>query len=157
MAYMEVLLREDVENLGHRGEVVRVRRGYGRNPTNLDEVEDIARELGFEVYDPAEHPDQASDFAEASVVVGPSGAALQNIVFCAPGTTVVELFSDAHVYAYHATMAQAAELRYGYVLGESDDVQQAGRPSRADFVVARHELLAALEWAQSDKRPELGR
>jgi large subunit ribosomal protein L9 len=31
MAYMEVLLREDVENLGHRGQVVRVRRGYGRN------------------------------------------------------------------------------------------------------------------------------
>jgi large subunit ribosomal protein L9 len=31
MAYMEVLLREDVENLGNRGQVVRVRRGYGRN------------------------------------------------------------------------------------------------------------------------------
>jgi large subunit ribosomal protein L9 len=31
MAYMEVLLREDVDNLGHRGQVVRVRRGYGRN------------------------------------------------------------------------------------------------------------------------------
>jgi large subunit ribosomal protein L9 len=31
MANMEVLLREDVENLGDRGEVVRVRRGYGRN------------------------------------------------------------------------------------------------------------------------------
>jgi large subunit ribosomal protein L9 len=28
---MEVLLREDIDNLGDRGEVVRVRRGYGRN------------------------------------------------------------------------------------------------------------------------------
>jgi large subunit ribosomal protein L9 len=28
---MEVLLREDVDNLGQRGEVVRVRAGYGRN------------------------------------------------------------------------------------------------------------------------------
>jgi large subunit ribosomal protein L9 len=28
---MEVLLREDIDNLGNRGEVVRVRRGYGRN------------------------------------------------------------------------------------------------------------------------------
>jgi len=28
---MEVLLREDVDNLGHRGQVVRVRVGYGRN------------------------------------------------------------------------------------------------------------------------------
>lgn len=31
MAYMEVLLREDIDNLGDRGEIVRVRAGYGRN------------------------------------------------------------------------------------------------------------------------------
>lgn len=31
MAYMEVLLCEDVEHLGQRGQVVRVRSGYGRN------------------------------------------------------------------------------------------------------------------------------
>ncbi len=31
MAHMDVLLREDIDNLGQRGEVVRVRSGYGRN------------------------------------------------------------------------------------------------------------------------------
>jgi large subunit ribosomal protein L9 len=31
MAYMEVLLNEDIDNLGNRGQVVRVRAGYGRN------------------------------------------------------------------------------------------------------------------------------
>ena len=31
MAYMEVLLSEDVDNLGQRGQIVRVRAGYGRN------------------------------------------------------------------------------------------------------------------------------
>jgi large subunit ribosomal protein L9 len=31
MAHMDVLLCEDVENLGQRGEVVKVRAGYGRN------------------------------------------------------------------------------------------------------------------------------
>lgn len=31
MATMEILLREDVDNLGARGEVVKVRAGYGRN------------------------------------------------------------------------------------------------------------------------------
>jgi len=31
MPYMEVLLNEDIDNLGHRGQVVRVRSGYGRN------------------------------------------------------------------------------------------------------------------------------
>jgi large subunit ribosomal protein L9 len=31
MAQMEVLLREDVENLGTRGQIVKVKAGYGRN------------------------------------------------------------------------------------------------------------------------------
>src|SRR5712692_7219147 len=31
MAHMDVLLCEDVDNLGQRGQVVRVRAGYGRN------------------------------------------------------------------------------------------------------------------------------
>ena len=31
MAMMELLLREDVDNLGVRGEMVKVRAGYGRN------------------------------------------------------------------------------------------------------------------------------
>jgi large subunit ribosomal protein L9 len=31
MAHMDVLLKEDVEHLGQRGQVVRVRAGYGRN------------------------------------------------------------------------------------------------------------------------------
>ena len=31
MAHMDVLLKEDVDNLGQRGQVVRVRAGYGRN------------------------------------------------------------------------------------------------------------------------------
>ena len=31
MAHMDVLFKEDVDNLGHRGQVVKVRAGYGRN------------------------------------------------------------------------------------------------------------------------------
>jgi capsular polysaccharide biosynthesis protein len=125
------------------------RRGHGRDLVNVDEVEGLVRDFGFEVYDPGKSSDQASDFAEAAVVVGPSGSGLQNVVFCAPGTTVVELFSDAHVYAYHATLAQAAGLRYGYVLGESEEEPPAWGPSRADFVITKEELIAALEWTQS--------
>ncbi len=51
MAMMELLLKEDVENLGARGELVKVRAGYGRNyllprglaiqatPSNLKQIE----------------------------------------------------------------------------------------------------------------------
>jgi capsular polysaccharide biosynthesis protein len=125
------------------------RRGHGRNPVNLDEVEDLVREFGFEVYDPSQSSDQASDFAEAAVVMGPSGAGLQNIVFCEAGATVVELISDAHPWAYDATLAQAAGLRYGYVLGESGEEPPSFGPSYADFVIKREELIAALEWTRT--------
>jgi capsular polysaccharide biosynthesis protein len=125
------------------------RREAGRCPVNVDEVEDLVRQFGFEVYEGAGRPDQASDFAEASVVVGPSGAGLANVIFCAPGTTVVELLSDAHVYPYDATLAQAAGLRYGYVLGESVEEPPEWGPSHADFVVTREDLIAALEWTRT--------
>ena len=69
------------------------------------------------------------------------------VIFCAPGATVVELFSDAHLFAYHATLAQAGRLRYGYVVGASDDRQRPIGASRADFVVDMEELAAALQWA----------
>lgn len=57
MAMMEVLLREDVDNLGARGDVVKVRAGYGRNyllprglavqatPSNVKQIEMQRRAL----------------------------------------------------------------------------------------------------------------
>ena len=33
---MEVILREDIEKLGARGEVVKVAAGYARNPSDSD-------------------------------------------------------------------------------------------------------------------------
>lgn len=57
MAMMELLLKEDVENLGARGELVKVRAGYGRNfllpqglaiqatPSNIKQIELQQRSL----------------------------------------------------------------------------------------------------------------
>jgi large subunit ribosomal protein L9 len=57
MANMEVLLREDVDHLGGRGEVVKVKAGYGRNfllprglavqatPSNVKQIEQQRKAL----------------------------------------------------------------------------------------------------------------
>lgn len=57
MAIMELLLKEDVENLGARGDLVKVRAGYGRNyllpqrlaiqatPSNVKQIEQQRRAL----------------------------------------------------------------------------------------------------------------
>jgi len=67
---MEVVLREDVEKLGLRGEVVNVARGYARNfllPRGLAEVATpgLVRELARRDAQRAQHEAKTSDEAQA--------------------------------------------------------------------------------------------
>ena len=64
---------------------------------------------------------QAEVFGSAGVVVGAHGAALTNLVFCYPGTRVVELFSPAYVNPCYRDVCAAAELRHSAVIGNGKD------------------------------------
>ena len=50
---------------------------------------------GFEIIDSGNMSvkDQAAAFAQAELIVAPHGGALTNLLFCRPGTKVVELLS----------------------------------------------------------------
>jgi capsular polysaccharide biosynthesis protein len=124
-----------------------VRRGYEREPVEQAAIERLALDRGFELYDPMQSADQAADFAAAAVVVGVSGSALTGLVHCAPGTAVVELFSDAHLYGYYCSLAAAGDLRYGAVIGRSDDGPRDMGPSAAPFSLDLDAVTAALDWA----------
>jgi capsular polysaccharide biosynthesis protein len=54
---------------------------------------------------------------ESSVVVSPHSTGLTNLVFCRPGTTVVEIFAPRYVTACWFSLANQLQLDYGYVLG----------------------------------------
>ena len=62
-------------------------------------------EHGFSIYNPAEQDDQPADFVAASVVVGAHGAGLANLVFCRPGTRILEFMPMDHVRPYYFTLA----------------------------------------------------
>ena len=64
---------------------------------------------------------QAEVFGSAGMVVGVHGAALTNLVFCYPGTRVVELFSPAYVNPCYRDLCVAAELRHSAVIGNGKD------------------------------------
>ena len=64
---------------------------------------------------------QAEVFGSAEVVVGAHGAALTNLVFCRPGTLVVELFSPAYVNPCYRDLCVAAGLRHAAVIGNGKD------------------------------------
>ena len=104
--------------------------------------------------------EQAMLLARADVVVAPHGGALTNMVFCRPGTRVVELLSR-HVYpyyyglaascghVYHAVLENAAEdyprlVSHRVAQAHASDAAQRATASR-DFAVPLEALARTLE------------
>jgi capsular polysaccharide biosynthesis protein len=91
-----------------------------RRTLNEGEVTGVLKELGFKVVrlDLMAVAEQALLFNGAKVVVAPHGAGLTNIVFCQPGTKVIELFSPQYVNVCYWSLANQVGLDYYYILGE---------------------------------------
>jgi len=91
-----------------------------RNVLNEHEVMAHLSALGFRsvslsrlsVYE------QAQIFASAQIIVSPHGAGLANLVFCQPGTKVVEFFSPLYVNPVFWILSNQVSLDYHYLLGE---------------------------------------
>lgn len=122
------------------------RAGCRRNVANEAAIVAILKKYNFEIYDPAQHANQPHDFAEAAIIVGPHGGGLADLAFCQPGTVVLELLPSDHLYPYYYTLADAAGLAYGYLLGESTHQRRQGAwgPSAYDFSINEAEFERAL-------------
>lgn len=127
-----------------------VGRGKGdRRP--LEEAERIwtgLQKLGFAQIEPEKMSvaEQARAFRSARVIVGAHGAALANLVFCRPGTQVIELFSPLYVNACYRNLSLAAGLLHGGVIGNGRDWElslsfdQASAPITASWDLAKKAL-----------------
>jgi capsular polysaccharide biosynthesis protein len=131
-----------VEPSGRDRRLLLLRDGDKRTVANRDEVAALAREYDLEIYDPRSSRFSPADFAAASLVVGAHGAGLADIVFCAPGTRVIEFLPSGHRYPYFATLSAASELRYAAVACVS-----VSGASHADFTVDVGAARAALDVA----------
>lgn len=90
-----------------------------RRVSNEDEVFSFLRGLGFESVQLAGRTmaDQARLFADAAAVVAPHGSGLTNLMFCSPGTRVVEFFSPVYVNPCYWAISNAAGLTYYCLIG----------------------------------------
>jgi len=80
---MEVILKEDVNNLGHRGDVVKVAAGYGRNyllPQNLAMEANAANKAVIEQMKNSAIRRSAQEKSEAESLVGHLDAIALNFV-----------------------------------------------------------------------------
>lgn len=91
--------------------------GKRRGISNEAELAPVLEAAGVEkvVIEGRSVREQAMLMARADVVVAPHGGALTNLVFCRPGTRVVELLSR-HVYPYYYGLAASCGLVYHAIL-----------------------------------------
>jgi capsular polysaccharide biosynthesis protein len=125
------------------------RRSHSRHMLNEAEVWACLAPLGFERIEPGQVDNPEQVFSEAEAVVGVHGAALTNLLFCNPGTRVLELLPSDHSYPCYVSMAHHAGLRYDALICPSTTVTE--RPieeaynSNFDFNVELPEFRNRLE------------
>ncbi len=65
------------------------RRGYQRNPVNLDECEAILREFGFLIVDPSDGESVLTACANAEIIAGIDGSNMGSLAFAPSGARVL--------------------------------------------------------------------
>lgn len=116
-----------------------------RRVLNEDALIECLRSLGFSIVQRlGEMPvtDQATLFSSAGMIVSPHGAALTNLVFCSPGTTVVELFSPNWIHPCYANLCALMGYEYRYYIARSGHTGERGE-NAFDLMVSQRERRAS--------------
>ncbi len=145
---------------GRKGKVGRrvyISRGLAsyRRVLNEADVIQLLRQHGFEEikFEQLSMWEQAEAMASCEAVVAPHGAGLSNIVFCSPGTKIIEIFSPELVSGLFWKLSNQLSLDYYYILGMGppatlmENYQQSWN-SRVDITVDLAVLREALELAK---------
>lgn len=124
-----------------------IHRTGRRKLLNEEEIFPILEAYKFEIYLPENSANSFLDFAQADAVIGPHGAGMTDIVFCRPGTKILELIPSDHIYEYFYTIADSADLDYSYLVGKSNKVRSPEEkgPSSSDFYIDPIEFKMAIE------------
>jgi capsular polysaccharide biosynthesis protein len=98
---------------------------------------------------------QIAAFQSCEIVVGAHGAGLSNLVFCRPGTKVLELSAPRYVFGCWFDLTQKCGLDYFLVRSVGIDLQQWHGWSHQDddFEVDLHDLRTVLRQALTAASP----
>lgn len=120
-------------------------RAAVRRIANEEQIIKILCEHDFEIVEAANlsFREQAGLFATADKIIAPHGAALANIVFCQPGTRLVEISTRSGYREWYWQLAAVAGLSYQVL-----ETQPVGSPSQpaenADMILNRDHLVRLL-------------
>jgi tetratricopeptide (TPR) repeat protein len=94
---------------------------HSRRIINEDELLDLLNKFGFQsvTLEAMTVAEQARLLANAGIVISAHGSGLTNLVFCRPGTKVIEILAPNYVYHCYWLVSNLADLDYYYLLGET--------------------------------------
>jgi capsular polysaccharide biosynthesis protein len=97
-------------------------KASGRKILNEEEIMPLLTRRGFirVTLEEMSLVDQIALFAEAEAVVAPHGAGFTNLVWCAPKTKVLEIFSPLYVNLCYWAIASLISADYNYLLGSAE-------------------------------------
>lgn len=100
--------------------------GSTRVMMNEDALVERLSMLGIEIVEPEKltMDQQIQVFAQADLVIGPSGSGMFNIVFCRPGAVVIDIESEDHWIYAHAGLFASCGLTYGLFVGRPDPADE---------------------------------
>lgn len=101
-----------------------------RKIVNNDDITNSLRKKGYKVINPQlyEIEEQIETFANAEKIIAPHGSNLANIIFCKPGTEIIEIaptFRDNEKIFEHrySKLSQINKLKYNRIVTDSVDVE----------------------------------
>jgi hypothetical protein len=100
-----------------------VRRQKTRIVLNAAEIEDMLEPMGFVTHEMegASPLQQIELFRDAEFVIAPHGAGLTNLLFCAPGTRVLEIMPDVEYRTAYVEISNKLDLVHAVLPSPTDD------------------------------------
>jgi capsular polysaccharide biosynthesis protein len=148
LALRRTFLAEPQPGTGRTGRRLYISRShYGRSVRNEDDVRRAVTSFGVEVLEdvPSTVSEQIQLFREASLVVSAHGSGLTNLVWCAPGTQVIELLSRSFAQMHIAYLSHVLGLDYRCLIDDSSRPHHWTNRFDADVSVDIDSLKKALE------------
>lgn len=118
----KVFTKKSVQDAPHGQKIYLCRKQSHRNAKNEKQLEQVLTSKGFSTIDLSsmKFNEQIKVFATARVIVGITGAAWTNILFCQPGTELLILMpSNFKEYKFYSEMAEMLGLTLNYFYYEN--------------------------------------
>lgn len=124
-------------------------RASHRRVLNEAELLQFLEGFGFEpvVLEQLSVVEQAQLFSSADIIVAPHGAGLTNLVFCQPGTRVIEFFVPSYVNLGYWSLSSQLQLQHYYFFAQEVTAPDQRTPHLTDIFVNLRDLDRALTLA----------